>query len=281
MLVAKQRGMNEITTPEWMQAIYDRGNEHEPQCVAAMRELGYNVTREQEEVVISVGGAQIVGHIDGAIMDKSVVVPVGLEIKAPGAWTKFRDAHLRNDYSDPLAYRYAWQVSCYSAALGLEMLIACWDEDEGIQTFGIEVPPFNLEDIEDRVGSLEGYITLDKLPTTCDRPFSFCPFPYLHDDQPEVTEDELLDLHAAAYLAAAEREKIAAAEKKMVYDLLLAHGGGVTALHKVSVYEQKGRSYLDETQMDRDGIDLAKYRRTGNPSQRVKITKRGVDPFTE
>jgi hypothetical protein len=61
----------------------------------------------------------------------------------------------------------------------------------------------------------------------------------------------------------------------------MAHGGGFTANHKVSVYEQAGRKTLDEKQMRADGIDVDKYRTEGRPSQRVKITRRDLDPFAE
>jgi hypothetical protein len=58
---------------------------------------------------------------------------------------------------------------------------------------------------------------------------------------------------------------------------LLAHGGGVTELWKVTVYEDKGRVSYDYDQMSRDNIDIDKYKKVSAPSKRVKVTPRDTE----
>jgi hypothetical protein len=288
-LVAEAIGKTPVATPDWQQAIYDKGNVHEPLCVEAMHADGW-VFMEPDRgdwdagqiyVELAVGDSKITGHLDGVAShwegDQADKV---IEIKNPAAWAKFEKAYKTGDWSDPLCHRYAWQLSVYQVATGLEAVVACV-EDGRVKTFGVEVPPFSLDDIRVKVQHLEIHVAKEQLPATCSQRDSFCPWPYLHDDEPEVVEDDYLDSLAETYLLCAEREKAASEAKKEAYGLLMAHGGGFTANHKVSVYEQAGRKTLDEKQMRADGIDVDKYRTEGRPSQRVKITRRDLDPFAE
>ena len=206
--------MSAIGTSDSMQALYDRGNDHEVECLAAMRAEDWWVKAEQEEVNLEVAGALVQGHLDGVIWSQGEWDNHGadrvLEIKSPQSWAKWERAHKTGDYSDPLMHRYAWQISVYMVATGLEAVVACV-EDGQVRTFGIEVPPFGADDILLRVGRMEEWIVhrvaegakIEDL--ACSQSDYPCPVAYLHDKR-EVVEDKELD-HLFGVYSALKRVK--------------------------------------------------------------------------
>jgi hypothetical protein len=274
---ARRLGYTPLPPPEKFEAIFERGNLHETMCVDAMHQFGYSVFSQQQEIVIPVGAVQIVGHIDGMVEEYGVLDDRVLEIKAPGAWQKFHDAQKTGDWSDPLAERYAWQISVYMHALQTEALIACLD-GETIRTFVIEVAPYTLDDIYRRVVQIEDIVRSGTLPAECSVRNYPCPFVYLHED-PDVETDDELDQLAAAYQAAADAEKTAKAQKDQFRDALMRHmadrGTVDTERFRVKVYQQAGPSRFSEEKMIADGINPDDYRVAGQLSPRIRITGKG------
>jgi hypothetical protein len=277
------RGMKPLPPPEKVQGWYDRGNEHETDCVAAMERDGWGfwsvldrwVKQDgQYYVELDCGDVTVTGHLDGiaACDGYGNGAEHLVEIKAPATWERFERAYKTADYSDPYMHRIAWQVSVYMVATGLEAVLACWTEDEGVRTFGIETPPFDMVAIVARAGEIKAAVT--DLPATCSQADWPCPYAYLHD-QPEVVEDTLLDAFAMEYQRYADAEKEAKFHKDLFRDRLMEHGGGVTEGWKVTVSDATTSRY-DYAQMEADGIDLSRYR-TESVSKRVRVTKRGVD----
>lgn len=276
--IARHMGYEPLPTPEKMQAIFDRGNEHEELCVDAMRAAGYTITHQQHETIIVWGANQIVGHLDGVVtIDDSH--PSVLEIKSPGAWQKFQTAHRTGDWSDPLAHRYAWQISVYMLAMGMEATIACLTDDGDLRTFGIETPPFDEQAVYARIDTIINGAVNRLLPKDCTQNDYPCPVAYLHE-APDVEDDTILDELVFRYEQAAADEKLAKGRKDDLKADIEAHMAGrlkvETASVKVTVYEQAGPARWNEEKMLADGIDPSDYRTVGKPSRRIKITGKGT-----
>jgi hypothetical protein len=288
--VAVALGKKPLPVAEWAQKVYDVGNVHEPACVAAMEaegwawaspnwlDLGWD--EDQHYVELTIGDSVVTGHLDGIGYDPTNMhqSPRVVEIKSPGAWEKF-ERHIRMDTwrSDPQATRYAYQLSVYMLATGLEAVVACWDEEHGVRTFGVELPPVPREEIEARVAEMDRRVRDNILPSECDQRDNFCPVPYLHDDAPAEVEDERLESLASQYDDFSADIKRLTAERDEVRDQLLAHGGGVTAGWKVTVYEDKGRVSYDYDAMSRAGIPIQDFEKKAKPSKRVKVTPRDTE----
>jgi hypothetical protein len=240
--VAGQLDYPELAPPEKFEneagtGYFQRGNEHEVECLAAMNldEWQY-VDNEQEEVVLEVAGAQVVGHLDGKLWTQW---PDGrhckvLEIKSPKSWAKWEKAHKTGDYSDPLMHKYAWQISAYMAATGLEAVIACV-EDGRVKTFGIELPPFSLTQITERVAGMELGVEAGQLPKTCSQKDYPCGFAALcRHEEPETVEDADLDGLVWLYQSAAQAEKDAKVDKDTYRKEIEAHLGEHKSLETAS-----------------------------------------------
>lgn len=277
---ARLQGFEPMLPPEQMQAAFDRGNVHEDECAAAMRANHYVIEDEQLELALTLGsGGTITGHLDGIVWDDPTKLGTERvwEAKAPNAWAKFESAYKRNDWSDPLCHRYAWQISIYMHATGLEAMVCCLDDGQ-IKSFVIEVPPFTIAAIEARVGQIIGWADSGTLPAECSQNDYPCPFVYLHEAA-DLDEDEAIDVLVAQWVQADIDEKHAKAAKNEIAEMVKRAMGDrteiTTASSKVSIYEQKGPSKWDEALMMADGISAEKYRRPGQPSTRIKITPQG------
>ena len=277
---AVQLGYSALPTPEFVQGWYDRGVAHEQVCLDAMRADGWDIGGEQALVVLSLTTeAQVEGHLDGSI-DMGTEYGRGeeyrciLEIKAPGAWAKFEKAHKTADWSDPLCARYAWQISAYMAGMGMEAVIACYDGDK-VRTFGIEVAPYTLDDIRARVAEIESWVTSGELPAACSQNDFPCPVAYLHGDTEArtVIDDPTLAATLRTYQTLNEKvragEQAEKARKALKVDMPCGRYD-VDGID-LTVYEQKGRTTLDEAAMIAAGIDVEAFRKTGAPSIRWKV----------
>jgi hypothetical protein len=288
--IALQLGMAEIGTSDKMQALYDRGNAHEVECLAAMEADGWHLESAWNDIArddgqfyveLEVAGAVITGHLDGiACPDQSPYHRRVLEIKSPISWAKWERAHKTGDYSDPLMNRYAWQISVYMVATGLEAVVACV-EDGQVRTFGIEVPPFSLEDIAIRVESMEVCCRnpVDPAQLLCDQVDFPCPVAYLHD-RAEVVEDEVLDGYLHKYAKYTLKKKQIEADLKAARDAIDAHLGiddtRTTAAGTVTRYTTTRTTY-DTKAAIADGIDLTAYAKTST-STSVRVTPRSPEP---
>lgn len=265
-----------MDTPAAMQAVFDRGNEHEDANLAALVRAGYMISAEQQEVRIDkLPVGSVVGHIDGLIRDEHDRYRLW-ESKSPNAWAKFHDTYKKDDWSDPLAHRYAWQISVYMHALEMEACVTCLQDDGTIGMFVIEKPPFTVQDIVDRLISINEWVKIGQLPQLCSSRDYPCPFVYLHEDDVDVVDDPVLDQLASEYDYWAGIEKNAAAEKKKKQALIRDHvtadetvtSGGA----KVTVFSRKPAAKYDWDRMRADGIDPDDYLIPGVPSEQVRIT---------
>jgi len=272
--VARRLEYTPLPTPPKMQEIFDRGNTHEEECVAAMFQHGYAIFEQQYEVNIPVGRSMVRGHLDGIVEEYGILSDRVLEIKSPGAWAKFERAYKTNDWSDNLAFRYAWQISIYMHALKKEALIACLDNSE-IRTFVIEIAPFSILDIEERVTQIERLAADNTLPKICSSNDYPCPFAYLHEE-PELEDDTILDELVFRYDMEIEAERIAKARKDELRIEIMQHMDGrakvETATSKVTVYEQAGSSRISEDLLKAAGINPEDYKVKGASSTRIRIT---------
>jgi hypothetical protein len=279
-LIADLLGYQALPVSDQMQAIFDRGNEHEEVNAAALQMLGYVITDTQKEVSLAFGGIQVVGHLDGLINTNDCAPePLGLwkvwESKSPGAWAKFETAARTNIWVDPLVHRYAWQISAYMIALDMEAMVTCLDGEE-VKSFVIEVPPFHLTDIESRCLEIAEAVALGQLPVGCSQNDYPCPFAYLHET-PEHDEDEWLDTLVDTYAEACRNIATYTEVKAEYKEKIEAHLGDReqvnTTRSKVSRYTQKNPDKVDKDALRRDGL-YETYVTPGGDSTRIKITSR-------
>lgn len=276
--IAKQLDYHQLSTPDWLQVRFDAGNDHEQACLQAMREKGYNIVDSQLEVELAVAGALVVGHIDGAIRDKSIIVPSVWEAKAPGAWSKFEKAYKTNDWSDPLAHRYSWQASSYMLALNMEMLVCCLTDSGQIRTFGIEKPPFSLDAIEGRVAYMEEMVKLNRLPKDCSQPDNPCPLEFLHHPEELEPDPEIDSLVLERESLRLQAKSATALVKELDAQILSALGereSVETPTSKVTRYTTRRGTIKKET-LEAAGLD-PELLTTYTTSESVRITAKVVD----
>lgn len=277
--VAERLGMKPLPVPDWLQKVYDGGVEHEDACVDAMIALGWRVEAQQQEVDLHITDDIIVrGHLDGKTFQLDYRPTRVLEIKSPGVYAKFEKAYKTNDWSDPLAFRYAIQLSCYMLSTDLEAVIACLDS-ETVKTFGVEIPPFDLEYITGRISTIEALVVAG-LPDACEiNNGDSCPFRYLHGDAVEVVEDEMLDENVRSYEYWRLIRKDAEVNMKNFQSVLTEHLADrdtiTTANSKVTRYTTERRT-IDKVAMADDGIDVGKYEKV-SISEGLRVTTRGND----
>lgn len=287
--VLERQGHIPLPPPRWLQEIYDGGHIHEVQCQNAMLADGWWLSPGQEEVNLQIADDIIVqGHLDGLCerLDGSVK-PSVWEAKSPSAWAKFERAYKTDDWADPLAARYAWQLSVYMVATGLEAVVACLD-GETIKTFGIEIPPRSRGDIENRVRLIEEWARTDVLrpPLTCDaNDGAGCPFrsiPGGFCSAVEIEFDPILDQLVAEYDDAKHERDLLDEVTKRYREKIIAHLGDAsrtTDEWKVTQYSTK-RTTLDKVAVTEAGIDLAPFEKVSE-STGLRVTRRGMDEDNE
>lgn len=279
--VAQFLGYEALPPSAAMQALYDRGHEHENEALIAMADDGWSIYNRQREDVIDCGdGWGVVVHYDA-----HGGLPVYgerqscIEVKSPSTWHSFERAVRTDNFADPYMSRISWQCSAQMVASGLECVVACV-EDGRVLTFGIEVPPHSLAEIQGRVAEIRAWVAKGELPATCSSADWPCPVRYLHEP------DERVELDDPALLAATELyvwhgEHITAreADRKLVRGLLDALDPGRYAVgpYHVTRSEVAGRAKLDEDAMRAAGIDIEQYRVTGKPSHKLTVTRRGEE----
>jgi hypothetical protein len=268
-------GYEPMDVPEKMQVVFDRGHDHEAANAAAIRADGWYIASEQAEVQLFVGIEDwcISGHLDGQIRQGEFPLRVW-ESKSPASWAKFRDAVLTGDYSDLLAHRYAWQISVYMHATGLEAYVTCWTEEGGVRGFGIERPPFSIQEIRGRVEQIAAVVSSGQLPVACTSQDYPCPFAYLHESPP-VDDDPAISKLVADYQfqdrMVKEWKGKMDATKARITDLLGDRESVTVDVGKVTRYTMTPADKIDRDAMKADGV-YAKYATPGTPTTAVKIT---------
>jgi hypothetical protein len=275
--VARLLGYDALPTSERMQTLYDRGHEHEDECVLAMEADAWIITGRQDEAVIDCSdGWGVVIHYDGLAnngWDTKV-----LEIKSPSTWHSFERAVKTNTFTDPYMNRIAWQVSAQMVASGLEAVIACVEEGQ-VRTFGIETPIYTADEIQARVQTIREYVQAGDLPKVCSSDDWPCGWNYLHEDPPRDIDPALDELGLQRARLLADRKALDLGIKD-VEEAFKSHCAGQnrkTELFTVTTYTQAGPAKWDTDLMEADGVPVDKYRVAGKPSVRTKITTRGTD----
>jgi hypothetical protein len=269
-------GYEPMDTPEKMQVVFDRGHDHEEANAAALVAEGeFRILSEQAEVVLDISDDwQIVGHLDGILWRGTITPDYVWESKSPNSWAKFRDAILTGDYSDLLAHRYAWQISVYMHATGLEAYVTCWTEEDGVRGFGIERPPFSIQEIRGRVEQIAGIVNSGQLPVACTSADYPCPFAYLHESPP-VDDDPAISKLVADYQfqdrMVKEWKGKMDATKARITDLLGDRETVTVDVGKVTRYTMTPADKIDRDAMKADGV-YAKYATPGVATTAVKIT---------
>jgi hypothetical protein len=150
-------------------------------------------------------------------------------------------------------------------------------EDGEVRQFGIEIPPFTMDDIWARADLICNMADDGVLPEACEQNDYPCPFAYLHETVRDDTDTEL-DLLIADWAKWDAQEKLAKDTKALAAARVRKAMGDRTSydsdLWKVSIYEQAGPARWDEARMVEDGIDPESYKKRGSPSVRMKITVR-------
>ena len=272
--VADRLGYRQVPTSDRMQGLYDRGNEHEEACVAALLVEGWTVIDSQKLVGVDVtDGVRVEGHLDGMTRPNDYVLygeGVGLrvlEIKAPSTYASFDRAYHTNDYSNSYMSRIVWQVSVYMVATGLECVMACLNDDGRVETFGIETPPHSRQEIINRVVTIEDWVARGELPPECSQQDFPCPyFPRVctGDARIDIEDTELAEL-LLAYSRSRDAAKLEAEFQKNLRTAIdtLAPGVGKYRVNGVPVtWYETTRTSLDKEKMAADGIDLSAYEKT-------------------
>jgi hypothetical protein len=288
-LAAERLGFKPLPVSEVLEAAFERGHQHEAELAKVMREEGWVITDEQEEVAVyfdgvpSSLGAASVGHIDGIACAPDSTYERCWEAKNVNAWRQYERAH-KTDTWTPLTNKYRWQSSVYMVALGMEQMVSCLD-DGRVKSFIIEVPPFSREQILERVAAIEALV---ELPADCEagcRDDWGCPFRYLHTDDRVITEDEEIDKAAKRYeywrLSAKDSEAQQKAARSDLERLLGDRPKVETTTSIVTSYSQKNPVRYDFEKMRDDGIEVEKYALPVTSSSRLKVTRKGVDKVNE
>jgi hypothetical protein len=284
-------GYEPMDVPEKMQVVFDRGHDHEAANDDALIAQFAIIDARQDEVILPISDDwDISGHLDGIIQLSAGATRRVWESKSPASWAKFRDAILTGDYSDLLAHRYAWQISVYMHATGLEAYVTClpgWgktiDEmaatgavygEDAVAGFGIEVPPFSIQEIRGRVEQIAGIVTSGQLPVACTSQDYPCPFAYLHESPP-VDDDPAISKLVADYQfqdrMVKEWKGKMDATKARITDLLGDRETVTGDVGKVTRYTMTPADKIDRDAMKADGV-YAKYATPGVATTAVKIT---------
>lgn len=271
---AAKLGYTPLPASERMQELYDRGHEHEGACLSAFWLEGWTVVGRQDEYVIDCGDrVGVIIHVDGIGQRADALHRSVVEIKSPSTWESFAKAVRTNNYSDPYMHKIAWQVSCQMVATGLEAVLASWSEEHGLRTFGVEVPPYTVDDIRARVGDLRAIVESGVLPIECSQADYPCPFVYLHEDAPPDSDPQM-DSLVLAYAEAADAEKAAKARKESIraeVEALLVGETYHSSVGKVTKFVSTRRT-IDQMLLKAADIDPEPYMKE-TLVQNLKITR--------
>jgi hypothetical protein len=253
-LVCPHLGYEGAGAPEWLQNAYDKGHELEPIVLDTLRDHGWTIDREQEEVSLEVipGEVVVVGHLDGIGGQGEEAAVVEVKTMAHKSFMDFK-VHGWDSHS-ALIEKYKWQASAYMLATGLSHAMVTWDKDNRtIGVIWVEEPFYTIADIANKLAQAESYIVDGVIPDGCnDYP---CSYYYLHEekDAKEVVDaDSELESILAAWHEADKRAKIYEGEKKVLREeIMRLVGSGDLAAPviksksgvKVETYWQEGGPY--------------------------------------
>ncbi len=267
-LIAGRLGYDGLDVYSDMQVLKE-GDLHEGDVVNRLREQGFIVSRQQEELeyVLSGFGVRITGHIDGVSQfrraENETDPPCLLEIKSMGD-SSFKDFKRRGWGTPGLIQKYKWQTSFYMHMLSMPMMFVCKNRNSGeIYTDLVKVPFYSWAEIVARLTAVEIAARNNDLPEKCEWAMYPCPYNYLHEEEAEdiyIGDDDLSQLVARYIELRDRRDELAKQCKDLLGQIKDASGGKKVSLPfaTVSVVEKTTKGY-DIDKMRENGIDVDEY----------------------
>lgn len=224
-LVAARLGYDPLPFDEASELRMAEGNLHEAAILEHLRQEGWIIVDEQEEVELVVGDRLVIrGHIDavGGQELKGAARVVEVKAMGDGPCKEF----LANGFDTNR--RYATQLSVYMAALDLPALFVVKNRNSGqIHVLEVDAMPIPIAQIKARVARIEAIARTGDFPDCDTTSLWGCPFRYLHDQKelpgPTGTgavDDTEVDALAAAYDRARTLATQADSMKKLARDRL-------------------------------------------------------------
>lgn len=277
-LVAECQGYEPLPFDERTLTVFAEGNLHEDAVVNTLKEEGWDIWGQQDELEIPVGKHILIRfHLDGR--GKKVDSDEwGIEIKSMSddvfkKWEK--DGWKAFD-------RYAWQVSTYMAGTGLPFLFVTKNRNNGVVTkTEVRNPPYGIAAVKARAASIVTWAEKGELPV-CDVDNGFrCPFVYLHEQPemfPEQADAEVEALGISLAKARVVRKQAEAVERETRERLVDRMGdANKLATPRVSItrftQNRDGGIEYDRFAADHPTINLGEYRRKIEVTQ-VRVTLR-------
>ncbi len=199
-LVAARQGYEPLPTPGFLQKIFDAGHEAEDLAVQKLRDAGWTISGQQDqiELVVPHSALHIVfqSHIDGYMTHPDVPGIYVCEIKSmgKGPWAEFQ----KSRYEGGLFPKYRYQFSIYHHATHLPVIPVRWNRSAYEEFFDsyemvVEDPLpeewyIPLEELYERVYLIESYAGTEDFPECSTVPATTCPFAFLHEATPEIPE---------------------------------------------------------------------------------------------
>ena len=279
-LIAARMGVEGDEPPESMQLRFADGHLHEPAIIASIeKQTGWKQqpsgSQETIEIDVIPGEVIIRGHVDG-IGHNPAFNPDLRVLEAKALADSGYKTWLSQGFNAFPYYRD--QLTVYMAALDMPAVFAVKNKNSGVVDVKmIDDQPGDLEAILERVRQIEYQAREDELPGPCDRRMFPCPFWRLHEDEDDVAEAQAavtgsvkdadsLDHWLNEYDVAREDEKEAKERKDEAKAALMTileeegadklEGSGFNVTKKPHTFR-----WLDEADMEADGIDTEFYRR--------------------
>lgn len=271
MLSALRMGYEPTPPPPEIQRVFDEGHLHEDSmCEWVESRFGWELVREVE-VEFPVSSSVIVrGHIDADIVGEDLY----LENKSQ---SKDEFERYKSDWSTGWFPHYKWSQSVYMAATGKGCLLVRKNRNNGeFKWESFYVPWYTEAQIRAKVLSIEGAARRGELLEECSQDYG-CPVHYLHNVREQAESavgDEELDMLMRQYKKAVSDEKIAKGIKeesrKAIRGAITGNSYQTVSGSRVTFYMQGNPPTLDLEKMEKDGIELDKYR-TQTKSERMRV----------
>ncbi len=230
-LLASRRDLSPVPNTAIQQRAYDEGIAAEPIIIESLKSK-LTIVQEQREVTLHIAdNIFVIGHVDGLVANfnpnpvtaSSPVYPLlPLEVKAFAQSTY--DTWIRSKLS---AFpSYAWQISCYCAALHVtHALFAIHNKATSKTKLFLLRAPYTPDQINSRILAIESLIPNQDSWPPCERTGFLCPYPYLHESTPvePVSDphlDSLLEAYHRAQLGKAAIETLLKDSRQEILDYL-------------------------------------------------------------
>lgn len=263
----------------------EEGNLHELAVIERLRNEGWIISRQQEELEYVLAGFNVLiqTHPDGVIQfnrgDGSTDPPLLLEIKSMGD-SSFKDFKRRGWSNPGLIQKYKWQVSVGMHLLSMPLMFVVKNRNSGeIDTDLVKLPFYSWPEIVARITKIEVAARNSDLPELCDWKMYPCPFNYLHEEDTSNTEiggEELSELVAEYVRKRDERDRVTAECKVILGEIKEKAGGKKIELPFATFNEVSTRKVsYDYDKMRENGIDVDAYEKVNFISV-PRVTKKKV-----